>query len=288
MAKLTEGQVAKNMMAALQAEGWDVYPEVAVGRLLERKIQMRTGRSFGDSVADLVAVKGPLAMIVEAKLTFSLQVIEQALEWTRLSPLVAIALPYKAMTRPNELKLHIRDHYGVGVFCVSDSSFKPSFRPRLHRHNLPFVDDLAGILTEEMKLADPGEKNTWRRTPYQDTMIHVRIYLAAHGPCPMNDIFDYLEGSERRHHYAHAASMKGSLRKSFYAPDIEPDISVGADNQVYWDPDKCTKNERYVAHIVDASKRLKSKKKTKSKVKPKKAEDAEPSEPELEFVAPGM
>jgi hypothetical protein len=246
----SEAEIATQVMESLGAEGWDCYPEVAVGKLMPYAEQKAIGGSFGQSVCDIVAVKGRLAMMVECKKTYSLDLLEQALVWTRLAPLVVVAVPTMAINNRAPLKEHMRDYHGVGLFGANVSGVVYREAPRLLRHNLRHVDRLRGLLDPSMKCSTAGAALTWRQTPYQSTMSEIRCYLATHGPSTMREIYHHLAGEtggRPRHHYSSQASMQGCVSRSI-RDGTEPDLRM-VDGVVDWHPELCTKGTEYVANL---------------------------------------
>ncbi len=252
----TESDLARWAIQHLQAEEWDCYPEVAVGKLLSSAATKEIGARFGERIADVVAIRGDLAMIIECKKSYSLSLLEQAVEWTRLSPLVAVAVPSATTGYKTVLKEHFRNHFGVGMYCVSPHALSRRYAPRLLRHNLRWVEHIKSVLSAEMKLSVAGASQTWRRSPYQDTLLEVRCALADSDGISMRELFARLDDDQgdMRHHYSSSASMKASIG-SMIRGVIEPDIGIDARGLVVWTPEKCTKGPAYVAHVKEVAER---------------------------------
>ncbi len=255
----SEAELAKFLIDALILEGWDCYPEVALGKLLGQNLKDNAGSRliFGEPIADVVAIKDGLVMIVECKKSFSLEVIEQALEWSKISPLYAIAIPFAAFNNRSVVKTHLREYYGLGIFGISATHAQWRFKPKLKKENLKYCDEIKSILKPTMMLSTAGAAHTWRSTPYQDTMFEIRCYLAMHGPTRLKDLYDFLEGKENGkcvHHYSSRASMVSSIGKSIYG-GVEPDFVVSDDKILTWNPALCRHGSVMVENIKDCAQR---------------------------------
>lgn len=243
--KADEAYIASAVADNLTDEGWDVYAEVRLGAWVDG--------APNHGICDLVAVRGPLAMFVECKRSLSFDLFEQAAEWTRFVPLVAVATFSDASNR-TEFRKRVASHFGFGLARV----LKPGaytmhpwiVRPRLLRHNLRNVARIREALSDAMRLSTAGASATYRHTPYQNTMNEIRAILATAGPLPIRDLLAYLERTDTygqpRHHYSSRASLAGGLAKSIGA--IEPDIRRRGDI-VSWHPEDCRRDGEYIAYI---------------------------------------
>jgi len=242
MTKITEADVAKVVIEDLQAGGWECYPEVKLAEL--------TGRmDWGNGIADVVAVKGPLAMIVECKLTYSLQLLEQALEWTRIAPLVAV-VARSVEGNKQGLRRHLADYHGIGSAVARVDIGYPGqgdlhwyTRPRLLRHNRRNVDTIRSVLTPAMQTATAGSRETKRHTKFQETMTHARVMLLAYGPLPMGDLVERLAEKEG-HHYASDRGARQGIATAIHhgwVPDLKLDGGL-----VHFDQDACEQDLRWL------------------------------------------
>jgi hypothetical protein len=263
--KVTEADLAEVLTWQLQEEGWSIWPEVAIGKFLPNLID--TSR-----VIDLVATKGNLAMAIEAKLTPSLTVFEQAVEWTRVFPMVVVAVPYGTRGSLRLLRDHVTEHFGLGFVQVSKNAVSPCHwdrRPRLHRANLRNVSAIASALSPAMQLARAGARHSYRHSPYQETFSEIRVALAQFGPMSLQQLLDYLKADEKgrpRHHYSSLASARSSIASSIHgAPDgnggiriNEPDIVRNDDGRYAWHPERCRHSKEYAQRLVDCAGRRKA------------------------------
>ncbi len=254
----TEAHIALAVMQDLVLDGWECYPEVAVGKLLGTVVQgkFKVKPKKKGPICDIVAVKGDDVMIVECKKSFSLDLIEQALEWTALAPMVAIGLPNSTLKKRSVLKMHLREEFGIGICGVGDGLTKWPYKPQVNEDNRRYTQMLKAILKPEMKLSVAGASKTWRSTPYQDTMSEVRCYLRMVGSVPISQVFDYLHadgGDTTRHHYSTRTSMMASIKKNIMT-GVEADLALdGTHNNsvLTWTPNKCRFGERYLNYIEE-------------------------------------
>jgi hypothetical protein len=210
--KISEQDVATAVMAYLVREGWECWPEV----------EIPGGR------ADIVAVR-PFPFlphrrcvhIVETKTSWSLDLLEQAVDRRRMAHYVSIAAPTKRGFFYERL---CRD-FGIGTlqvwrqgfgenaeFHVSeiDSTYR-DVRPRLQRHtrNEKYFgpERCLSLLCDDQKRYTPGStaaagySTEWRRT-----MDRAAKFVADHPGCTVKELARSVE-----HHY----STAGGARQGF-------------------------------------------------------------------------
>lgn len=213
----SEEALASAVSQWLAEQGWEPYHEVC--------------EHGGARRADIVATKGPLLWVVEAKLTFGLGVVAQALGWVGMAHFISVAVPL-GTTRRGKGKglLHeIAVERGIGVIQVpapstvergdvrwprpnTDSDDAPLMDyshwrvagPRLDRRAR--VDSLRGLLQPEHKAARPGSKAKFF-TPFlatcRDVVEHV---TAAGGRAGVKETMTAIA-----HHYASDQSARSSM-----------------------------------------------------------------------------
>ncbi len=249
--KNDERAIAGRVVENLALEGWSLYQEVPVAALLDKQ----TTRGLTErhhvpwqTVCDIVAIKGSLAMAVEVKKSWSLALIDQAISWTAIFPLVAMAVPDVAGSSQHiRLKEHLREHFKIGLCAVSQNHLFWRYRPQLLRHNIQFAPSLKSILTESMQtVSQAGSVSTYRQTPYQKTMEIVRSLLAEKGPMKISDLMFYLD-ENALHHWSSKSSMKSGLLAAIN--DYEPDL-VRNNDMISWHPQFCKKSVDYINHII--------------------------------------
>lgn len=238
----SEAEIAKAVASKLEGEGWSCFSEVRIQEFV------RGIKDCPNGIADLVAVRGNLAMIVEAKMSFGLSVLEQAIEWTRVSPLVVVATASAGIGHKDGLKAHLQRYFGLGLYTVSNGYTSYRFSPRLLRHNLANVDAIRACLDDRMKLSTAGASTTFRMSPYQDMTWHLRLLLAQHGPMTMKRLIELISARDDRFHYASAASMKQQIRAAIqsYEEDLKFDQATSI---VTWVPELCSKGEKYAERV---------------------------------------
>lgn len=248
-----EQDLAAAVVAHLVDEGWDCYPEVAVGDFVPTPV---TG------ICDIVAVKPALAMAVEVKRSLSFDLILQAARWTRTFPLVlAVSAARARWLDVDVLRRLVGEGLGVGLALVGSIAW-PRVRviqsPRLLRHNLSRVDSIRRAMRPMMKLATPGARATFRWSVYEETMSEVRVTLAQFGPLPLSVLIDELERSSC-HHYSSRASFVSGLYAATSPHRTtgeirEPDLRREG-GAVRWCPERCRKPREYVDRLLAAASR---------------------------------
>lgn len=93
----SEVDLGKAIVEHLERDRWDVYQEVAPG-------------SYGHG-ADIVAVRGPLLMVVELKMGFNIAVLAQAARWVGHAHYAVVATP---TGRDNAFNVNVCKAFGVG------------------------------------------------------------------------------------------------------------------------------------------------------------------------------
>lgn len=190
----SEAEFAKGIVQWLKDDQWEVYQEVQPD-------------GFG-RVADIVATRGPLTMIVECKLSASLDLIEQLIEWEGFAHYIVAAYPVRS-SRAFEI---VAKRFGFGVVRSAHGEVsswganygqfrrRPIYEPKIRRR-----------LCEELKNFAPAG-NSWgaRYTPYQQTCERLREYVAKNPGASLKAVMDALKG---KHHYANDSSARGSIVK---------------------------------------------------------------------------
>lgn len=126
MRRLRETDVARPVVEHFAEMGYEVYQEVKV--------------ESGGAIADIVAMLGRRAHIVEVKATLSLDVLAQALAWRSAAEWVSVAVPQSAggNARGRALAFDIASSLGLGVLLVdcrypADPSVSCRVSPMLFR-----------------------------------------------------------------------------------------------------------------------------------------------------------
>ena len=198
----SEQELAAVVVGWLQADSWTVYQEVQIARY--------------SSVADIVAVRDPVVMVIECKLRFGIEVIEQAAGWTGLAHYVGVASPTIRSDRANRCLQFLCQHFGIGVMYVPPdargltASLSWSHHigpPKLHRKAK--VDILrAGLREEQKSWAEAGNSRGLRFTPFASTCKSLMNVVAKQPGIEMREAVASI-----KHHYASDQSARSSLLK---------------------------------------------------------------------------
>lgn len=190
----SEEHFAAAVVAHLEADQWEVYQEV--------------GNGGGSNRADIVAQRGSLIMVVECKLTASLVLLDQALEWQDNAHLVTVAYPTKSRSRSFDRAC--RD-WGIGQIGVdSDGGVYYPRRGRLNRYPRD-IHRLRRLLVPERKtFAKAGNARGQSFTPYAETCRCVLEVVKQSPGISMKELMEKIKG---HHHYANDQSARSSLLK---------------------------------------------------------------------------
>lgn len=179
--KMTEQELAEIVVHDLQSSGWDIYQEVEHHR----------------GIADIVAVRGQIQWVIEAKTTFGFKVIEQAFRWKGWCNYVSVAVP-KMTSHVGER--FCRD-YGIGVISVIGQPYE-SLKAALQRRvvKIPLND-------AQKDFCKAGDASGGRWTPFKQTCIHLVEKVKRNPGIEFNVLIKELD-----HHYQSHSSAKSCLR----------------------------------------------------------------------------
>jgi hypothetical protein len=193
----SEAELAAAIVAWLTDLHWEVYQEV------------QPVANYG-SVADIVAVQGPLLWIIECKTSFSLKVIEQAYSWRTMAHYVSIAVPAPVRTE-RDFGAWILKQGGIGKIVAKkhtrgyEIEVREDLAPRLMRKAR--VDVIRSILTEEHKTyAQAGNHSSLRWTPFQETCRDLSFYVRSHPGCTLKEALGTVKT-----HYRSTATARSCL-----------------------------------------------------------------------------
>jgi hypothetical protein len=214
--RLAEVDVAAPVVAWLCAGGWDVYQEV------------RNGKG-GERSCDIVATRGPLVWVVEAKVRLNVEVLEQAQWWRQYAHYASVAVPYHYLHLGPAFN-HIVRAWGLGVIGVRppealyggsaidklvDNTHYP---PRLHRQGCAV--HLRRWLCEEQKtFLAAGSPCGGGWTPFKETCRNLAQVVRAHPGCTLREAIGGrvptltdIGFAGIKHHYRTEATAISSLR----------------------------------------------------------------------------
>jgi hypothetical protein len=195
-----EAELARPVVAWLESQGWEVWQEVRL---------FVTGPR-----ADIVAMH-PLARrtwVVEVKVAFTWELLDQALEWKGYANFVSVAVP-RGRPRPRSTEVFLR-HEGLGLLTVGETYFdgsggvKQDRAPDLFR--VPVMQawhDLRARLTPETKgYGEAGTQHSAYYTPYRQTC---KLVLELVTKTPGLTVKDVVAGVD--HHYSRDATARSCL-----------------------------------------------------------------------------
>lgn len=210
----TEADLAKYVVQYLEEAGWTTYKEVC----------------FSEGVIDIVAIKGHVIWGIETKLSFTTDVLEQALTRLPFCHYVSVAVKRNESWKDiGIVKRHFCKEFGIGVLTLRtydryrghiedavetaawvDELVKPKLnRNKTHRANPKYIARLRENLFEDQKTSVAGSRAGGHITHYQRTVRMVREYLTEHGPKTMREIVAAV-----KHHYSSDAAARSTLVKS--------------------------------------------------------------------------
>lgn len=192
----SEAELAAVVTAWLDQMGYETYAEVAEGRGAGRR-------------ADIVAVRGPITMIVETKTTLSLSLLEQCARWLGAANYVIACCPF---TRNSWAASDYARLRGFGLWLVSgvygedvSSARVDEVRaPRLWRHIHAPVRRL--LRPEHRRHAPSGSAGGGYYTPFRATCDRLRELVRRHPGVTLKDAMNQIE-----HHYVSIQSARSCL-----------------------------------------------------------------------------
>lgn len=191
----TEAELAAVVVAWLEAQGADVFQEVACA----------TG------IADIVARVGAELWIVETKTSLSLAVVTQAMDRRREAHRVFVAAPATRNTRDVAALL---DEIGVGMLVVSIGSGHAYDQPRVtervpsRRWNRRPVTLAAQLRPEHKTHAPAGSVGGGRWTPFRGTCEELARFVRDTPGVELRTAIKAI-----RHHYGSNSIARSSLTK---------------------------------------------------------------------------
>ena len=192
---MKETDIGEAVVRHLESEHWDVYQEVQIYQ--------------GGPVADIVALCGPLVMVVECKTSMSMQLMGQAWDWRRHCNLTQIAVPRpKSRGAGKAFAESVLNERGIGLLEVGrwrGDGVTVNLRPKLRR--TADTSDLRAALTPEHKTAaKAGTSGGGHMTPFKRTILALRRHVAKHDGCTLKSAFTAIT-----HHYSSYASGRARL-----------------------------------------------------------------------------
>lgn len=205
----SEAELASVVRRRMECIGWTAYAEVQVEQ--------------GDKRADLVFESGRRIMIVETKLSLSIEVVSQAVRWLGKAHYVVIAVP-APKGRSSERIAFVVDYLrskGIGLWWLSpgeerelhsgeiyDMSRLDVVVPEgLHRWADWNAQKLRRVLVDEMREAQAGGKTGGEAsTPFKRTCLTLRKFVEQHPGTPFVSAMGHIQ-----HHYSSVRSARSNI-----------------------------------------------------------------------------
>ena len=229
-----ETDLAAAVVAYLRDLGWDVHQEV--------------GFQYGPR-ADIVAVRGPVLLVVEAKTTFGLSVIAQADRWCGHANLVSVAVPRSWRGGGTHgVAANICRDWGIGVlevmggeghrdqgqyvngqYVTADWRVEELVAPRLVRRVTSSGNTLRSKLcTETQTYAEAGNNDGKFWSPFKATVAEIHRALKERPGLTTRELVDAI-----KHHY-HAASTARSCLPQWLRYKKIPGVRGEGDRPMRW------------------------------------------------------
>lgn len=194
--------MAEVVVNHLRSKGWTVYQEVEVFAQGER--------------ADIVATRGNELLVVECKLSLSLDLLAQAQHWLDYSPQVMVAIPKAGRaSKARSCGTSILASWGVGVFEVAPEM--PHLPARITSERPPVPSGksslskqaklLAALHPQQEHFAAAGNAEGKRWTRWKDSVTRAKSIIDAKPGIGVNDLVRELE----TFHWASRASARSGL-----------------------------------------------------------------------------
>lgn len=194
--RVSEAEVARAVVTELQRLGFDTYEEVS--------------SCYCGKRADIVAVQGKWAFIVEVKTAFSLRLLEQARMWSGLPVLLAV---------PSCRYGWICKQLGFGLWevCREGQIREVVAPPRVcNRRTFEMVSGWLDESQRSGQYARAGEAGGGYWTPFQQTKRALQSLVKEKPGMTLKEAVDALD-----HHYASAATARACLPRLIMRGIIE-------------------------------------------------------------------
>jgi hypothetical protein len=197
----SESELAKPVVSYLHEEGWEVWQEVQL--------------STYSRIADIVAFRNPVYWIIECKLRFGLEVVDQARGWRNCAHYVSVAVPYVTDRAASGTLDFVCRHFGIGMIEVIkrgeyDTAYQVNqhreLSPSLLRHPKLLCMLKDGLRDEQKTWAEAGNHFGRRFTPFAGTCYGLARVVAANPGVEFSEALANI-----KHHYASDQSARSSL-----------------------------------------------------------------------------
>lgn len=205
----SEVELAEEVVKWLKDLKFEVYQEVQTGPCCP--------------IADIVAVQNNIYWIIETKIAYGLEVMEQAFYWKRMANYVSIATPRR---KGSPLKDWILKQMGVGHLETEPGHIIERVKPSLAR--IKKEASIKQHLKEQQKSwSKAGNNEGSRWTPFAQTCENITDYVKKHPGCTLKEMIDNVET-----HYRSTSSAKNSLRQWLAAGYVKGVRSVNEKGKI--------------------------------------------------------
>lgn len=201
--KGSEVVLGSYVVAWLEAEGWDVYQEV---------------QPHGGAVADIVATRSGILIVVELKASPTFDLLDQTIRWKAYAHQVYGAVPKARYSNSRSMATRVFADYGIGLFEVDQDAlamgsgrfgFRPYFRTIAtasfnRRADAAYIR--SKLRPEHKTFAPAGSPRGGHFTEFKATCETLRAYVAKNPGTTIKDAV-----ANMSHHYATDASAKTHL-----------------------------------------------------------------------------
>ena len=202
--KIKETALGKPIVAWLESEGWDVYQEV---------------QPHGGRVADIVATRSGILIVVELKTSLTFELLDQIIRWRSDAHQVYAAVP-RARSDGRRMAYRVFGDHGVGVIEVDKGAVNSidngmGLRSCVRIVTPPTLNRKAHVATirdslrpEHKTFALAGSARGGHFTEFKATCDRLRGYVTARPGATLKDAIN-----EVNHHYTTDASARTHLAK---------------------------------------------------------------------------
>lgn len=187
--RIKETDVAKSAIAYLNDLQWDVYQEVQP--------------YSGSACADIVAVQGPVAWVVECKASASMRVIDQAYRWKGHANMASIAVP-----KASRVVQRVCEMLGIGVLQLRyrSNEMYEVLRPQVVRKTSRLLREKLRPIHKTFCAAGTAGGGQW--TPFKVTCRSVLRTVRRHpGGITLKELVE-----KTKNHYGNNSSARQCLR----------------------------------------------------------------------------
>lgn len=191
--KIKESDIAQICVNYLETKGYTVYKEV-------------TMNGKGGRRADIYGTMGDISIIVEAKMSFSLKVIEQAYNWrvNANRAYICIPKPKRSGRKSFNFGLKVCKELGIGVITVDYNMQDCNIELESNYHE----NIKRPVLYDAQKNSVAGNDESKFHSAFKETCLNFDKYMIDKDNIKLSEIIDNI-----KHHYASKVSAQSSLKK---------------------------------------------------------------------------